>query len=176
MVNLNGYRHVFITAGRYLAGILRDFYEKFKDTKKRSLAGELEAAFRPHASLISPMILKNPSILAGRTPFSMRLVGYRLTYVEVWRDLGVRDRLDEIDGMPQPPEAKEILEHGPGGAPLKGVSPRPPWLHRFCVDNPGRGQEPAQRPISIPNQKSLVLITCPSALSHRLRNTTGSTE
>ncbi len=65
MFNLNGYRHVFSTAGRYLAGILRDFYEKFRDTKKKSLAGELAAAFRPHASLISPMILKNPSILAG---------------------------------------------------------------------------------------------------------------
>lgn len=65
MFNLNGYRHVFTTAGRYLAGILREFYEKFKDTRKRSLAGELAAAFRPHAALISPMILKNPSVLAG---------------------------------------------------------------------------------------------------------------
>src|SRR5437588_7072019 len=55
MFNLLGYNHVFSTAGLYLAGILREFYEKFKDTKKRSLAGELAASFRPHASLIPPM-------------------------------------------------------------------------------------------------------------------------
>ena len=65
MFNLIGYKHVFSTAGLYLAGILRDFYERFKNSKKRSLAGELAVAFRPHVSLISPMILKNPSILAG---------------------------------------------------------------------------------------------------------------
>jgi len=61
----NGSPHVFSTAGLYLAGILREFFDKFRHTKKRSLSGELAAAFRPHASLISPMILKNPSVLAG---------------------------------------------------------------------------------------------------------------
>jgi hypothetical protein len=65
MFNMMGYKHVFSTAGLYLAGILREFYEKFKNSKKRSLANELASAFRPHASLISPMILKNPPILAG---------------------------------------------------------------------------------------------------------------
>lgn len=65
MFNLIGYKYVFSTAGLYLAGILRDFYERFRTTKKKSLAGELATAFRPHASLISPIILKNPSVLAG---------------------------------------------------------------------------------------------------------------
>lgn len=65
LFTLNGYRHVFSTAGLYLAGILRDFYEKFKNTKKKHLASELAAAFRPHASLISPMVLKNRAVLAG---------------------------------------------------------------------------------------------------------------
>src|SRR5262249_7553044 len=73
MFNLIGYKHVFSTAGLYLAGILRDFYEKFKHSTKRNLAGDLAAAFRPHASLISPMILKNPSVLAG-TAIDNRLV------------------------------------------------------------------------------------------------------
>jgi hypothetical protein len=73
MFNLIGYKHVLSTAGLYLAGILRDFYEKFKNSKKRSLADELAAAFRPHASLISPMILKTPSVLAG-TAIDNRLV------------------------------------------------------------------------------------------------------
>ncbi len=65
MFNLLGYGHVFSTAGLYLAGILREFYEKFRGTKKRSLAREIAAAFLPHASLISPVIIKNPSVLAG---------------------------------------------------------------------------------------------------------------
>jgi len=65
MFNLHGYRHVFSTAGRYLAGILKEFYEKYKNTEKRSLSQELAAAFRPHESLISPAILKNTPVLAG---------------------------------------------------------------------------------------------------------------
>lgn len=65
MFSLNGYRHVFSTAGRYLGEILKEFYEKHKTTKKRNLATELADAFRPHATLISPVILKNTPVLAG---------------------------------------------------------------------------------------------------------------
>jgi hypothetical protein len=65
MFNLIGYKHVFTTAGHYLAGILKDFYEKFKNSRKRNLADDLAAVFRPHTSLISPMILNNLSVLAG---------------------------------------------------------------------------------------------------------------
>jgi hypothetical protein len=65
MFNLFGYRHVFSAVGLYLAEILRTFFEKFKETKKKSLATEVAAAFRPHASVISPTILNNPSVLAG---------------------------------------------------------------------------------------------------------------
>jgi hypothetical protein len=65
MFNLYGYRHVFSTAGLYLAGILRDFFEKYRKSKKKNLTKEIAAAFRPHASLISPTILKDTSVLAG---------------------------------------------------------------------------------------------------------------
>jgi hypothetical protein len=65
MFDLIAYKHVFSAAGLYLAHILRGFFEKFRYSKKRSLSKELTAAFRPHASLISPMILKDPSVLAG---------------------------------------------------------------------------------------------------------------
>lgn len=65
MFNLTGYRYVFNAAGLILAGILRDFYVEFKDSKKRELGDEMAGAFRPHASMISPMLLRNSSVLAG---------------------------------------------------------------------------------------------------------------
>jgi hypothetical protein len=58
-------RHVFSAAGGYLASILRQFFQKYRMTKKKTLAKELAAYFRPYAPLVWPSILKNKSVLAG---------------------------------------------------------------------------------------------------------------
>ncbi len=65
MFHLLKYRHVFSPAGLYLASILREYFLKYGRDRKKKNKAALAAHFRPYASMISPMILKNKEALRG---------------------------------------------------------------------------------------------------------------
>jgi hypothetical protein len=65
MFHLLKYRHVFSPAGLYLASILREYFLEHGKDKKKKNKSALAAHFKPYASMISPMILKNKEALRG---------------------------------------------------------------------------------------------------------------
>ena len=99
MFNLLGYKHVFSTAGQYLAGILREFFEKYRNTKKNSLSKELATIFGWHRS---------PRRFTPR--FCTILFGVALVRLSAWDDWLA---IDGKDPMPQlaDPDHTQIHHH-----------------------------------------------------------------
>jgi hypothetical protein len=74
MFHLLGYRHVFSAGGLHLADTLKDFFLASRGRAKKDVVKDLETAFMPLSRLISPMLIKDASILNG-TVFDNRVIG-----------------------------------------------------------------------------------------------------